>query len=103
MPEASYDEYLSFDAKALEERYLRVMAKIADLYLELAMVRQQERRAKLETWMRMVQQGSTQGQADKYADHAALEYTGEVWQVTAELEAAQCDRDVLLLLMDREK
>ncbi len=95
----TYDEYLDCDATTLRSRYLRVMATIADLHLELAMVRTQERRAKTETWLQSVQQGSTQREADKFSDRNALEATTEVWNVMAEMEAATCERDVLLLLM----
>lgn len=78
---------------------MAVTTELGNLYYELSMVRSQEREVKLGTWLDLINRGTSQREADKRADFAALQFTTEFWDVTADIDRRMLEKEVLERVM----
>ncbi len=95
-----FTKYYVLNADELRVRYCQAATDLANLHEELAMVWSDERRAKVEGFVRS--QESSVAAREREADFHALESTTTVFEIRGQVAAMQEEIGVLKMLLDVE-
>lgn len=74
-------------------RYYEITDELGGLYAELSTTQESELRAKSNTWM--TYQANSITERDRYATHAAIDFTAELFQIKSMIQSLQDERQYL--------
>jgi hypothetical protein len=89
--------YLKATRDEIFDRLSEIYQELSGLHVEIAMVHVAEKRAKVDGYARSQDPAVTARTKDGEVN--AIELTATVLQLAGQIEALQCERDLLLLLL----
>lgn len=95
---SDFGAYLDWDRDKRQARYAEVMAQLASLHEENAMVRSQEKEARVKGFV--TSEGNTIKEREREADYDSLPLTLEVFRLQGEMAALTAEREFIEYLLE---